>query len=132
MIGIVVYKKTSGSKLIRINTFLSKKNHNRLTRISKYFLQINREPNNTYQPIVDIPNSKLKYLKEKEFIDDHQYVEQLNNLYFTDISPSLWQTTTYYIATELARRFQSKYIIDLGCGKACKLSKVYPEFGQLG
>ncbi len=60
----------------------------------------------------------MKYLKEKEFIEDHQYMERLKNSYFTDISPSLYQTTTYYIATELARRFNSKYIIDLVCGKA--------------
>ncbi len=80
-----------------------------------------------YKSIIEGKEQILQELKGKTFIQDNFYSARITNKYFRDTDVSLWQTTTYYIAAELARRLNSKFIIDLGCGRAYKLSKADPH-----
>ncbi len=71
-------------------------------------------------------------LKMKNYVELRHYVSRMNNHYHNDISRSLYQVTTYIIAAELARRHNCSFIIDLGCGTAYKMAKLYPEFTPIG
>ncbi len=88
-----------------------------------------------YKSIVDLKEGDLDSLRKRNFINDKEYISNLNN---TNIYDQLtneydeWQTTTYFIATQLARRHQCQNIIDLRCGRAEALSKVFPEFNPIG
>lgn len=54
--------------------------------------------------------------------------------YYADIidDGAIWQPDVYPLAATLARQYECKYIIDIGCGRAGKLSKLYPEFQIIG
>lgn len=54
--------------------------------------------------------------------------------YYADIHDdgTVWQPDVYPLAATLARQYECKYIIDIGCGRAGKLSKLYPEFQIIG
>lgn len=85
-----------------------------------------------YQTILDDNENKVWELRKVNFIMDVNYNENLNNSYYSDLTFSRYQTTSYFIAAELARRHRCDYIIDIGYGKAYKLSKIYPEFIPIG
>jgi len=57
-------------------------------------------------------------------------------VYFDDVaiqgSDVIWQPDVYTYAVYLARCFKCSYIIDIGCGSAQKLVKLYPEFQVIG
>lgn len=60
------------------------------------------------------------------------YQERLEPNYCLNFSPILWQPQVYQVASFLGERFSCKSIIDLGCGTANKLVKLYPKFKIIG
>ncbi|MFL9924130.1 methyltransferase domain-containing protein [Herbaspirillum lusitanum] len=54
--------------------------------------------------------------------------------YYADVSDdgAVWQPDVYPLAATLARQYECKYIIDIGCGRARKLAPLYPEFQIIG
>ncbi|BEV17738.1 methyltransferase domain-containing protein [Herbaspirillum sp. DW155] len=54
--------------------------------------------------------------------------------YYADIHDdgTVWQPEVYPLAATLARQHGCRYIIDIGCGRARKLSMMYPEFQIIG
>ncbi|MFJ9451917.1 methyltransferase domain-containing protein [Herbaspirillum sp. NPDC101397] len=54
--------------------------------------------------------------------------------YYADIHDdgTIWQPDVYPLAATLARQYECKYIIDIGCGRARKLARLYPEFEIIG
>ncbi len=55
-------------------------------------------------------------------------------VYYADIHDNgiTWQPEVYPLAAALARKYDCRYIIDIGCGRASKLSSLYPEFQVIG
>ncbi len=75
----------------------------------------------------------MRQLRKNFYIKDMSYIHRMNLPNYADVENSMWQSdTTYFIAAELARRFGARYVIDVGCGKAYKMSKLYPEFIPIG
>lgn len=54
--------------------------------------------------------------------------------YYADIHDdgTVWQPDVYALAAVLARQYECKYIIDIGCGRAGKIAKMFPEFQIIG
>ncbi|ADJ65887.1 methyltransferase domain-containing protein [Herbaspirillum seropedicae] len=54
--------------------------------------------------------------------------------YYADVHDdgTIWQPEVYPLAATLARQYGCRYIIDIGCGRARKLSMMYPEFQIIG
>ncbi|ELU18372.1 hypothetical protein CAPTEDRAFT_213073 [Capitella teleta] len=44
----------------------------------------------------------------------------------------VYQLSTYYVAGELARRYNARYLIDVGCGSGVKLASFRDEFHVIG
>lgn len=54
--------------------------------------------------------------------------------YYADIQGdgTIWQPDVYPLAAALAYQYECRYIIDIGCGRAGKLTALYPEFEIIG
>lgn len=64
------------------------------------------------------------------------YIRRVAPEYFDDPNPSevnvVWQPEVYPLAAALARRFGSKKIIDIGCGRGDKVAGLASEFEVVG
>ena len=64
------------------------------------------------------------------------YRHRLKPKYFLDNvgkkSGTIWQPEVYEVSGKLAKMFNCKNVIDLGCGSAEKLVKLYPDFNIVG
>lgn len=84
---------------------------------------------------------KLYALSEKTSSDPafcikKSYKHRLKPKYFLDNignkSGTIWQPEVYEVSGTLAKMFDCRNIIDLGCGNAEKLVKLYPTFNIIG
>ena len=66
------------------------------------------------------------------FISSPAYKHRLKPKVHLDGKVKDYQPVTYFLAAELARRYNARYIIDVGCGSASKLAKLAGEFIVIG
>ncbi|MDG0793849.1 class I SAM-dependent methyltransferase [Cohnella ginsengisoli] len=61
------------------------------------------------------------------------YVSREQPRYCYDtLMEGVWQPQVYALARELGMTLRCKYVIDIGCGTASKLVKLYPDFQIIG
>jgi len=77
-----------------------------------------------------------KTSSESMFCIKKGYKHRLKPKYFLDNvgkkSGTIWQPEVYDVSGKLAKMFNCTKIIDLGCGNAEKLIKLYPTFNIIG
>jgi len=81
-------------------------------------------------------NSKIEHTStQSAYFIKNNYHHRLKPEYldiFGRESEIVWQPHVYELVAKMARRFNCKYIIDIGCGSAEKLTVLYPEFEIIG
>lgn len=71
-------------------------------------------------------------LHKNFYISAPLYKHRLKPKVHLDHKVNNYHPVTYFVAAEIARRYSARYIIDLGCGSAGKLSKLAGEFNVIG
>ncbi|ELT97784.1 hypothetical protein CAPTEDRAFT_210184 [Capitella teleta] len=71
---------------------------------------------------------------ENFYIIRPNYKINAEPMYYVDKGQGdlVYQLSTYYVAGELARRYNARYLIDVGCGSGVKLASFRDEFHVIG
>lgn len=78
-------------------------------------------------------NEISKKAIENGFFIKSGYQSRKSPSYFIDSKEEeIWQPQVYELANYLGEHFCCKYVIDIGCGNAFKLTKLYPDFQIIG
>lgn len=79
-----------------------------------------------------IDQSKIQAAADKDYFIKPNYQIRPEPIYFVDQTPVIYQPHMYRLAAALAERLNCRYIIDIGCGTAGKLTELYPQFEVVG
>ncbi|ELT91640.1 hypothetical protein CAPTEDRAFT_212549 [Capitella teleta] len=117
-----------------------------LVLLHQYFVVDHYKRNsqeNTKKLTKDIERKALKYsllVNGTKASADNMYIYRpgykinAEPLYYVDKGQKdlVFQLSTYYVAGELARRYNARYLIDVGCGSGVKMASFRDEFHVIG